>query len=100
VRQSPEKRGNHRRDHPHPPNRAGYDANLLIDQISFTAHSLRATNENRYSNHSPRVGNFDEHTWGFFDERHQQGFTKACMTCSRPFHRITSRPEGVLRTTI
>ena len=25
-----------------PPNRARYDANLLIDQISFTAHSLRA----------------------------------------------------------
>ena len=29
-------------DHPQPPDWAGYDANLLIDQISFTAHSLRA----------------------------------------------------------
>jgi hypothetical protein len=25
-----------------PPNWVGYDANLLIDQISFTAHNLRA----------------------------------------------------------
>lgn len=30
-----------RRNH-QPPNGARYDANLLIDQISFTAHSLRA----------------------------------------------------------
>jgi hypothetical protein len=30
------------RDHPQPPNWAGYNANLLIDQVSFTAHSLRA----------------------------------------------------------
>jgi len=30
------------RDHPQPPDGASYNANLLIDQISFTAHSLRA----------------------------------------------------------
>jgi hypothetical protein len=29
-----------RRDHPR--DRAGYDANLLIDKVSFTAHGLRA----------------------------------------------------------
>jgi hypothetical protein len=30
------------RDRPQPPDRANYNANLLIDQLSFTAHSLRA----------------------------------------------------------
>ena len=30
------------RDHPQPPHGACYTANLLIDQISFTAHALRA----------------------------------------------------------
>jgi hypothetical protein len=30
-------------DHPQPPRWAGYNANLLIDQVSFTAHALRAT---------------------------------------------------------
>ena len=30
------------RDHPQPPHWAGYTANLLIDQVSFTAHALRA----------------------------------------------------------
>ncbi|WP_204079748.1 hypothetical protein [Mycobacterium riyadhense] len=30
------------RDQPQPPDWAGYNANLLIDQVSFTAHSLRA----------------------------------------------------------
>jgi hypothetical protein len=30
------------RDHPQPPHWTGYTANLLIDQISFTAHALRA----------------------------------------------------------
>jgi hypothetical protein len=30
------------RDQPQPPNWAGYNANLLIDQVSLTAHSLRA----------------------------------------------------------
>ena len=30
------------RDHPHPPHWTSYDANLLIDQVSFTAHALRA----------------------------------------------------------
>jgi hypothetical protein len=30
------------RDHPQPPHWASYDANLLIDQVSFTAHNLRA----------------------------------------------------------
>jgi hypothetical protein len=30
------------RDRPQPPDWAGYDANLLIDQVSFTAHALRA----------------------------------------------------------
>ena len=30
------------RDHPQPRDWAGYHANLLIDQISFTAHGLRA----------------------------------------------------------
>jgi hypothetical protein len=29
------------RDHPQPPHWAGYNANLLIDQVSFTAHALR-----------------------------------------------------------
>ena len=29
------------RDHPQPLHRADYDANLLIDQVSFTAHALR-----------------------------------------------------------
>jgi hypothetical protein len=29
-------------DRPHPPDRAGYDANLVIDLVSFTAHALRA----------------------------------------------------------
>ena len=29
------------RDHPQPPHWAGYDANLLIDQVSFTTHALR-----------------------------------------------------------
>ena len=29
------------------PDRAGYDANLLIDQVSFTAHALAPTGENR-----------------------------------------------------
>ena len=29
------------RDHPQPPHWTGYNANLLIDQVSFTAHSLR-----------------------------------------------------------
>jgi hypothetical protein len=28
------------RDRPQPPDWAGYDANLLIDQVSFTAHAL------------------------------------------------------------
>ena len=28
-------------DKPQPPNWAGYSANLLIDHVSFTAHSLR-----------------------------------------------------------
>jgi hypothetical protein len=31
-----------RRDRAQPPDWAGYDANLLIDQVGFTAHSLRA----------------------------------------------------------
>jgi hypothetical protein len=30
------------RDQAQPPTWAGYNANLLIDQVSFTAHSLRA----------------------------------------------------------
>ena len=30
------------RDQPQPPDWAGYNANLLIDLVSFTAHSLRA----------------------------------------------------------
>ena len=30
------------RDQPQPPDWAGYNANLLIDQVSFTAHNLRA----------------------------------------------------------
>jgi hypothetical protein len=30
------------RDQPQPPDWACYNANLLIDQVSFTAHSLRA----------------------------------------------------------
>jgi hypothetical protein len=30
------------RDHPQPPQGANYNANLLIDQVSFTAHALRA----------------------------------------------------------
>jgi hypothetical protein len=30
------------RDRAQPPDWASYDANLLIDQVSFTAHSLRA----------------------------------------------------------
>ena len=30
------------RDHPQPPHWTGYNANLLIDQVSFTAHALRA----------------------------------------------------------
>lgn len=30
------------RDQPQPPHWAGYNANLLIDQVSFTAHALRA----------------------------------------------------------
>ena len=29
------------RDHPQPPHQTSYDANLLIDQVSFTAHALR-----------------------------------------------------------
>jgi hypothetical protein len=29
-------------DRPQPPHWASYDANLLIDQVSFTAHPLRA----------------------------------------------------------
>ena len=29
------------RDHPQPPHWAGYNANLLIDQVSFTAHAPR-----------------------------------------------------------
>ena len=31
-----------RRNHPQPPHQASYNANLLIDQVSFTAHTLRA----------------------------------------------------------
>lgn len=30
------------RDHPQPPDRASHNANLLIDQVSFTAHALRS----------------------------------------------------------
>ena len=30
------------RDKPQPPHGASYDANLFIDQVSFTAHTLRA----------------------------------------------------------
>jgi hypothetical protein len=30
------------RDQPQPPDWAGYNADLLIDQVSFTAHNLRA----------------------------------------------------------
>jgi hypothetical protein len=30
------------RDHPQPPDWVGYTANLLIDQVSFTAHALQA----------------------------------------------------------
>ena len=30
------------RNHPHPPHWASYDTNLLIDQVSFTAHALHA----------------------------------------------------------
>jgi hypothetical protein len=29
------------RDHPQPPHWDSYDANLLIDEVSFTAHALR-----------------------------------------------------------
>ena len=29
------------RDHPQPPHGASYTANLVIDQVSFTAHDLR-----------------------------------------------------------
>jgi hypothetical protein len=29
------------RDRPQPQERAGYDANLVIDLVSFTAHALR-----------------------------------------------------------
>ena len=32
-------------DHPQPPHWASYDANLLIDQVSFTAHALRANRQ-------------------------------------------------------
>jgi hypothetical protein len=31
-----------RRAHPQPPHWTGYNENLLIDQVSFTAHALRA----------------------------------------------------------
>ncbi|HYB37381.1 MAG TPA: hypothetical protein VEF72_17620 [Mycobacterium sp.] len=34
------------RDQPQLPDWAGYNANLLIDQVSFTAHSLRAHRRN------------------------------------------------------
>jgi len=34
-------------DHPQPPHWASYDANLLIDQVSFTAHALRAHRANK-----------------------------------------------------
>lgn len=30
------------RGHPQPPDGTSYNANLLIDQVSFTAHNLRA----------------------------------------------------------
>jgi hypothetical protein len=30
------------RDHPQPQNLVNYDANLVIDLVSFTAHALRA----------------------------------------------------------
>lgn len=30
------------RDHPQPPDGASYGANLLIDQVSFTAHALHS----------------------------------------------------------
>lgn len=33
------------RDHPQPPHWTAYNANLLIDQISFTAHALRANHQ-------------------------------------------------------
>lgn len=47
-----------RHNHPH---RTGYDANLLIDQVSFTAHALRArTANNRYSEHPSPVSSFTE----------------------------------------
>ena len=45
------------RDHPQPPHGTAYNANLLIDQISFTAHALHA---NRYSKHPSPVSTFTE----------------------------------------
>jgi len=35
------------RDHPQPPDGASYNANLLIDQVSFTAHALHAHRRHR-----------------------------------------------------
>ncbi|MDY6869404.1 MAG: hypothetical protein SV966_02175 [Actinomycetota bacterium] len=35
------------RDHPQPPDGASYNANLIIDQVSFTARSLRVHRRER-----------------------------------------------------
>ena len=48
------------RNHPQPPHQASYNANLLIDQVSFTATPFAPTTENRYSKHPSPVSSFTE----------------------------------------
>ena len=58
------------RDHPQPPDWAGYTANLLIDQVSFTAHSLRV-HRHKPLQQTPATGEqFHRARLSTFAERH------------------------------
>jgi hypothetical protein len=59
------------RDQPQPPNWAGYNANLLIDQISFTADNLRLHCRDPLKSTPVTGEQFHRARLSTFAERHQ-----------------------------
>ena len=53
------------RDHPNPPTGPATTRTCSSTRSASPPTACVPTAENRYSNHGPRVGNFNEHTWGF-----------------------------------
>ena len=53
------------RDHPQPPTGPPTTPTCSSTKSASPPTACVPTAENRYSNHRPRVRNFNEHTWGF-----------------------------------